>query len=115
MYQRYMTISIKKKSDIRHEDNNLKMQIRFSKTDVEVLTKEKGAGEPFKVVPLKEIMGKDFHPSFDHNIKWSCRTDKPPRRRLSETKRLEGLPSLRCQMAGSTVRTHNNSDSLHSL
>ena len=93
IYQRYMSLN-KLCSDRRKEDTELRTQIRFGKIDLEVLTKEKGTQDPFKNIDLKQFLGDDTLPMFDHNIKWTYRPDRQPRRRATSSPCRGFLPSL---------------------
>ena len=48
----------------------MKTQIRFSRTDVEVLVKTKGSNEPYKTKSLDELCPDGNIPEFDHTLKW---------------------------------------------
>ena len=66
----------------REKDRTLKTQLRFGERDLEVLTKEKGGEEPFRVVNMKEFTKGREIPDFDHTIRWKVQPDRPPRRRV---------------------------------
>ena len=77
-FERYMFIS-KKCTELRAEKNDTKTQIRFGKNDVEVLTKQKGLDEPFKLTNLETICGGETIPKFDHELTWNRKDDNPRR------------------------------------
>ena len=52
----------------RVEDNGLKTQVRFSKKDLEILTKRKGEDEPFEKVDMDEFVNGFKIPSFNHKM-----------------------------------------------
>ena len=61
----------------------MKTQLRFGDRDLEILTKEKGGEEPFCKVSLRDFLGRDNIPDFDHSVKWKVQVDRPPRRRVA--------------------------------
>ena len=69
--------------DRRQEDDSLKTQLRFGDRDIEVLTKEKGSEDPFRVTKLQEFIGDRTVPEFDFSLKWRAQNDRPPRRRVT--------------------------------
>ena len=85
-YSRFMFIS-KCCRDLRDANSDLKTQMRFGKSDIEVLTKIRGSDEPYKIVSIKQIC-KDAGnvekiPDFDDKLKWHKRNDKIPHRPLT--------------------------------
>ena len=70
----------------REQDSNLKTQIRFGHSDLEILTKMKGQDEPFIKVPLKEFIEDEQIPGFDFKMKWSNKVDRAPRRKVTSSR-----------------------------
>ena len=68
-YSRYMYLS-KICKHIRDSDKDTKTQIRFGKTDVEILTKKRGQNEAFKITDLNDICKIEDIPKYDEDIKW---------------------------------------------
>ena len=93
IYNRYMKLN-KICAERRYVDKELKTQIRFGKQDLEILTKERGSREPFKKLDLKEFLEEETLPGFDHEIKWSYRLDRPPRKNISYSRHSELPPSM---------------------
>ena len=62
---------------MRSENPDLKTQLRFGLKDVEVFTKMKGEGEPYKQVKIKDLT-QEAVPEFNHRIKWRKQTDRLP-------------------------------------
>ena len=54
---------------------NLKTQVRFGQRDLEILTKVKGSQELFRQVDLKEFIGDNVLPGYDHDIKFRRYTE----------------------------------------
>ena len=70
----------------REEYSNLKTQIRFGKSDLEILTKIRGSEDPFKIVNLKDFIGDKDIPEYEHDVKWKPHRDRAPRRRVSSSR-----------------------------
>ena len=71
----------------KHEENSLlKTQIRFGKLDLEVLTKQRGSEDSFKVTNLKDFIGDRDIPEYDHDVKWKHHRDRAPRRRVTSSR-----------------------------
>ena len=79
MYMRYTSLN-KICTERRQQNKELKTQLRFGMRDVEVFTKSKGSGAGFKKVELKDFLGEDYIPAYDHNIKWRKKEDRKVRR-----------------------------------
>ena len=88
VYDRYMAIS-KHCKDVRSENPSIKTQIRFGDTDLEVLTKVRGAEEPFKITALEKLMDVTLLPEYDHSRKWLPRIERPPRRKVLYTRQVQ--------------------------
>ena len=80
--------------DIRGANPNIKTQIRFNSTDLEILTKVRGKDEPFKTYKPSEEELSEI-PNFDFTKKWTKKVDRPPRRRLDPLLGSIEVPSLR--------------------
>ena len=68
--------------EARAEDQSLKTQLRFGKTNIELFVKFKGDGDPFTKVKLEDYMKVDETPPFDHNVKWKRYQDKYPKKKF---------------------------------
>ena len=71
--------------DERKRYPDLKTQIRFRTSDLEVLTKAKGSQEPFRKVDLNDFIGDEDLPAFDHSIKRKKHKERPARRRVTSS------------------------------
>ena len=80
-YDQIMAAS-KKCADLRYKDPEIKTEMQFNEHDIEVLTKSKGTGEPYRSIDLKSFMGVTPLPLFDHSRKWISKPDWPPRRKI---------------------------------
>ena len=78
----------------REENNKLKTQIRFGKSDLEILTKLRGSEESFKVINLNDFIGDADIPEFDFDVKWKCHRDRAPRRRVSSSRSTSPAPPV---------------------
>ena len=76
-YDRFMALN-KTCTEARRNDPNLKTQIWFGSNDLEVLTKEKGSGDPYTNISLQEWLGDISIPEYDHSRKWIPKLDRPP-------------------------------------
>ena len=74
-YRRYMFLS-KRCAEIRREDPSKKTQIRFNIDDVEIMMKNRGSSEPYRVVDLEKICDVEDIPPYDHEIKWTVKKDR---------------------------------------
>ena len=79
LFQRFRAID-RVCAERRKEVEGMKTQLRFGSKEVEVYTKVRDSGEGFKKVDLREFMGENELPPFDHSIRWRRRIDKPERR-----------------------------------
>ena len=77
-FDRYMAIS-NGCYELRQKNPKLKTQIRFGKQDLEVVVKTRGESEPYRPIPLEEVMGQTSIPQYDFLRKWLARRDRPPR------------------------------------
>ena len=62
------------------------MQVRFGHKDLEVLLKTRGSNEPFRLVNLRDFVGTETLPEFDHDLVWRNHKDRPPRRRVTSSR-----------------------------
>ena len=69
--------------------------MRFTETDIEVLTKDRTKEEGYKVLELTEIDKAGTIPKFQHEIKWRKRSDLPTRWKTSPARGKVCPPSLR--------------------
>ena len=104
-YQRYMHMSRMCK-DLRAENPDTKTQLCFNDKDIELLIKEKGSDEPFKVINTEDYMDPMAIPDFDHTKNWVFRGDKPPRRRIEYAINKKTLPSTEQDITKSQPPTH---------
>ena len=74
-YRRCMFLS-QRCAEIRKEDPSKKTQIRFNFDDVEIMMKDRGSSEPYKVVDLEKICNVEEIPPYDHDIKWTVKKDR---------------------------------------
>ena len=85
IYKRFVALN-KLCTARRMEDKSLKTQVRFGKSDLEVLTKIKGGEDPFKTVSLEQFLGEDTIPEFEEDVKWQAHKDRAPRRRVTSSR-----------------------------
>ena len=74
-HSRYMYLS-KICADLRREDRSKKTQMRFNGDDVEVLIKDRGSEDPYKIVKLEDLCDTKDIPEYDHSLKWKVKKDK---------------------------------------
>ena len=77
-YERHTSLN-KICKNLRENNPDLKTQLRFGFKDIEVFTKTKGEGEPYKQVNIKDLT-EEIVPEFNHKIKWRKQTDRLPYR-----------------------------------
>ena len=73
-------------SEKRLELKDIKTQLRYGQKDVEILVKEKGSQEPFRLVDMREFLWDADIPSFDHSVKWRRQVERTSRRRVSSSR-----------------------------
>ena len=93
-YKRFMYLN-RECQEYRKQNPNWKTQIRFNKKDLEILVKERGSQEPFRVIPINDLTDESKVPSFDYTIKWKLKTDRQPRRTFQPAAMGSRPPSLR--------------------
>ena len=81
---------------MRDTDKEIKTQIRFGKTDVEILTKKKGEGEPFKIIDIASICKIEDVPKFDDSKIWNKKNYTADRNRKAQSP-AKGKPPSMCQ------------------
>ena len=64
----------------RDLDQDLKTQIRFGSKDLELYLKERGSEEGFRKTSLREFLGKEQLPKFDHSVRWRRKVNRSERR-----------------------------------
>ena len=80
---------------MKQKDKDIKFQIRFSETDLEVLIKNRRLDENYYILPLSDISKDGNIPRFNHNITWTKRNDRPQREPLKPVLSKVCPPSLR--------------------
>ena len=111
-WDKYMYIN-KACTTMRQENPLIKTQIRFTSKDIEVLIKEKGTAEPFKVLELDDLLDVTLLPQFDHTQKWQARVDRPPRRKLVYSSEKTAPPShVEVTAAAHPISRQGSTDSL---
>ena len=84
---------------LRAANADIKTQIRFEETDIELYTKERGVDGPFQPAGIHEVASKVDLPPIDYNAKWRRNEDRPawrsvsPQRQKVTLKSLAGRPS----------------------
>ena len=66
----------------RAENVDLKTQLRFGRSDIEIYTKTRGENTGFKPVKSNDFTDVTLVPQFDYTMKWRRFEDKPPRRKV---------------------------------
>ena len=94
MYDRFQAINEICK-DKRDNNYNLKTQLRYGTNDFEILTKEKGTTEPFRIAEMKDFIGDSRLPDFNHNIKWRRQSERPGIRRITNRRSSSPNPAAR--------------------
>ena len=96
----------------------MKTQIRFGENDLVVLTKQKGSDETYKRVNMFDFTGGIKLPEFDMKLKWKIQEDRPPRRRIPQSRESMTEKSGREDPSGqkNLIRQHseNQEDLNHS-
>ena len=111
IYYRYMFLS-KICTQLRSSDDTIKTQLRFSQTDVDILTKTKGTEDPFKSIPLSHLTEVNDIPKYDHTRNCKHRVDIPPRRKViysSKDRNMSPSPSPTRQKTLISPPTRQNS------
>ena len=90
LHSRFTALA-KKAAEKRKLCTDLKTQIRWGDTDVEIHTKQKGTDEAFKKCDIVDFMGDDRLPDIDLSVKWKPRF---VRRNLNFRQDGPALPSL---------------------
>ena len=66
----------------RMKNKDLKTQIRFGDTDIEVMLKDRSKDEGYSVLDLKVIEVNGSIPKFNHEVQWRKRIERLPRNSL---------------------------------
>ena len=109
VFERYMFVN-KLCQVLRNKNERIRTQIRFGVRDVEVMVKEKGSKEPYRLKPLEELTDLRDIPGFDHTKRWVQRVDRPPRRRAFSSNEREveqDHPDSRKQHVSPPVRQNS--------
>ena len=77
-YNRYMFLS-KRCAELRGSDRQKKTQLRFNNCDIEVLIKDRGSSEPYRVIKHEEICNLVDLPEYNYQQEWRVRRDRPVR------------------------------------
>ena len=88
-------------------DRNIKTQIRFSESDLVIMTKIRGSNEPYRVRKLSAEEKKQI-PVFDHSLVWRKKTEKPPRKKLAPIVGKVTVPSMENIQRDTTQKTVKN-------
>ena len=80
-FERYCTLN-RLCRNMREEDTELKTQLRFGKMDINILTKQRGSEEPFRIFKVDEKEMETI-PKFDFSVCWVWKEEKTPRRKLN--------------------------------
>ena len=79
--------------NMRDVDTELKTQLRFRKMDIDILTKQRGSEEPFKIFKVDEKVMETI-PKFDFSVRWVWKEEKIPRRKLNPLTGHVNVPSM---------------------
>ena len=105
-WARYSFLSSYCKS-LRDNNSDTKTMMRFTNTDIEVLTKDRTKQEGYKVLELQEIEAESgVIPKFQHQIKWNRRSDVPHRKKVTPVKGKVCPPSLRRRSSSPSAVTN---------
>ena len=74
-FHRYMFLS-KRCSEVRAQNKATKTQLRFNGDDVEILLKDKGSSEPYRVIGHEEICNVEDIPDYDDKLVWKTKKDR---------------------------------------
>ena len=108
-YARYMAIS-NICGEKRKLNTDLKTQMWFAHKDIEVLTKQRGDNEPFRVVDLVDFIGDNQVPEFDHKIKWRHVSDRPQRKIHESSPTAPDRPASRNKRSDEPVMNDNSDE-----
>ena len=113
-WSRYMHLSSECK-EYRNKNPNMKTQMRFGMSDVEILLKKKGTDETYKKVPFETITEPADIPQFDHNLKWTRKVERPRRKLIayhedSERMEVEAVNTRKTQRQRSKDPLINSKD-----
>ena len=61
----------------------MKTQIRFAPSDLEIWTRKQGTSDPFRSVPMEELVDIALIPKYDHTIQWRKKVHRPARRKVN--------------------------------
>ena len=101
-FDRYIYLSNKCK-EWRDSDKEIKTQMCFGKSDIEVYTKQRGKNEQYKLINHCDICPLDRIPNFNHDIKWRRKFESRDRRR-ADLSPARGKPPSMCK---SSEKTHD--------
>ena len=79
----------------RSTNKDLKTQIRFGDTDLEVMMKDRSKDEGYSMVDLKVIETNGPIPKFNHDVQWRKRIERLPRSSLMSVSGKLTPPSIR--------------------
>ena len=119
-FNRYTALG-KHAQELRASNNNIKTQIRFEDTDIELYTKERGSDAPFQPVGINDKASKVDLPPIDFNAKWRRKEDRPAWRSVSPQsqrvvlKSLAGRPSSQRKPSCSPVKEPACKKSKHQM
>ena len=109
-FDRYMFLS-KRCGEVRAQDKSKKTQLRFNGNDVEVLIKDEGTPEPYKVIDHSEICNIENIPEYDNKIEWKTKKDRITRTNRLQSPNRGNPPSLN----GLIEKTNNSQHSQQKL
>ena len=73
-----------------------------------MLTKIKGGEDPFKTVNLKDFIGDNDMPEYEHDVKWTSHRNRAPRRRVTSRELREGARHTQSQKDWKFYRRQQN-------
>ena len=81
--------------ELRTKDNDVKTLLRFSNTDIKVLTKNRIQEDYYRIIPMEDIERISPIPKFNHTITWKKRSDRPAKKQPEPVRNKVCPPSMK--------------------
>ena len=107
-YERYKFLN-KRCQEYRQSDKNKKTQMRFNIDDIEVLIKDKGTTDPYRVISHEEICNIGDIPEYDHKVEWKMRKERRMRNTENSVSPNRGEPPSLASQGTVHPLSRNNS------
>ena len=100
----------KRCGEVRSQNKATKTQLRFNGNDVEILLKDKGSSEPYRVIAHEEICNVDDIPDYDDKVEWKTKKDRILRTNRQQSPNRGAPPSQKDSNVHSLSRASSMSD-----